>query len=125
MKQAVDRYGYGGQSSFQKYIAFVNLREIRGIKFGTRGPVVYHDRFYGADLEILAYGTFSLRIVDAAAFVRNFLPANTRYYAFDSPEARQQISAEFVQAFLVAVNSLSSTGAISAVIADDNAALGA
>lgn len=135
VKQTLDRVGYGGQTSDQKYIAFVNLREIRGIKFGTRGPVVYHDRFYGADLEIMAYGTFSLRIVDVTAFVRNFLPANARYYAFDSAEARQQISAEFIQAFIVAVSSLSSTyriselpshaGAISEVIADDNAALGA
>jgi membrane protease subunit (stomatin/prohibitin family) len=135
VQQAADRVGYGGQTSDQKYIAFVNLREIRGIKFGTRGPVVYHDRFYDADLEIMAYGTFSLRIVDATAFVRNFLPANTRYYAFDSAEARQQISAEFIQAFIVAVSSLSSTyriselpshaGTISEVIADDNAALGA
>lgn len=135
VNQTADRFGYGGQTSEQKYVAFVNLREIRGIKFGTRGPMVYHDRFYGADLEIMAYGTFSLRVVDPAAFVRNFLPANTRSYALDSAEARQQISAEFIQAFMVAVNSLSTThriselpshaGAISELIADDNSALGA
>ncbi|WP_454172713.1 SPFH domain-containing protein [Microbacterium maritypicum] len=134
VSQTVDRFGYGGQTSDQKYLAFVNLREIRGLKFGTRGPMVYHDRFYGADLELLAFGTFSLRVVDAVAFVRNFLPANARYYAFDSPEARQQISSEFMQAFLVAVNSLSAThriselpsqaGAIAELIADDNSALG-
>ena len=134
MKQTVDRFGYGGQTSDQKYLAFVNLREIRGIKFGTRGPVVYHDRFYGADLELLAFGTFSLRVVDAVAFVQNFLPANTRYYAFDSAEARQQISSEFMQAFIVAVNSLSAThriselpsqtGAVAELIADDSSTLG-
>jgi len=133
--QTADRFRYGGQTSMQKYIAFVNLREIRGIKFGTRGPMVYHDRFYDTDLEILAFGTFSLRIVNAVAFVQNFLPANSRYYTFATPEARQQISSEFIQAFMVAVNSLSSTyriselpqhaGAISEAIADDNAALGA
>lgn len=132
--QAVDRFGYGGQTADQKYLAFVNLREIRGLKFGTRGPMVYHDGFYGTDLEILSFGTFSLRVVDAVAFVRNFLPANARYYAFDSAEARQQISSEFMQAFLVAVNSLSATyrvselpsqaGAIAELIADDSSALG-
>jgi membrane protease subunit (stomatin/prohibitin family) len=132
--QTAERFGFGGQTSDQKYIAFINLREIRGIRFGTRGPMVYHDRFYGADLEVLAYGSFSLRVVDPVVFVRNFLPPNTRYYGFDSPEARQQISAEFIQAFSVAVNSLSSTyriselpahsGAISDQIADDDAALG-
>lgn len=134
VSQTVERFGYGGQSADQKYLAFVNLREIRGLKFGTRGPIVYHDRFYGADLELLAFGTFSLRVVDAVAFVRNFVPANARYYSFDSPEARQQISSEFMQTFLVAVNSLSAThrisdlpsqaGAIAELIADDNSALG-
>lgn len=134
VSQTVERFGFGGQTADQKYLAFVNLREIRGLKFGTRGPMVYHDRFYGADLELLAFGTFSLRVVDAVAFVRNFLPANTRYYAFDSPEARQQISSEFMQTFIVAVNSLSAThrisdlpsqaGALAELIADDNSALG-
>lgn len=134
MKQAADRIGYGGQTSDQKRVAFVNQREIRGIKFGTRGPMVYHDRFYGADLEIRAFGTFSLRVVDPVVFVRNFLPANVRYYALDSVEARQQISAEFIQAFIVAVNSLSSThrisellshaGELAELIADDRSVLG-
>jgi membrane protease subunit (stomatin/prohibitin family) len=134
VNQTVDRIGYGGQTSDQKYLAFVNLREIRGIKFGTRGPMVYQDRFYGADLELMAFGSFSLQVVDPVAFVRNFLPAGARYYAFDSPEARQQISSEFVQAFIVAVNSLSAThriselpsqtGAIAEQIADDNSVLG-
>lgn len=135
VSQTADRIAYGGQTSQQKYIGFVNLREIRGIKFGTRGPVVYHDQFYGADLEILAHGTFSLRVVHPLTFVQNFLPANVRHYTFAHQGARQQIAAEFIQAFIVAVNSLSSTyrisqlpqhaGAISNAISDDGAALGA
>ncbi|MDG1266212.1 MAG: SPFH domain-containing protein [Ilumatobacter sp.] len=135
LKQTKERFSFGGQPSVQHRIAFVNLREIRGIKFGTRGPVVYNDQFYGVDLELLAFGTFSLRIVDATAFVRNFLPPNTRHYAFDTAEARRQISSEFLQAFIVAVNSLSAThriselpshtGAIAELIADDNSELGA
>jgi membrane protease subunit (stomatin/prohibitin family) len=134
VRDAVDRFGYGGQTPEQKYLAFVNLREIRGIKFGTRGPMLYHDLFYGADLEIQSFGTFSLKVVDAVAFVRNFLPANTRHYTFDSVEARQQILSEFMQAFGVAVNSLSAThrvselpsqaGALAELIANDSSALG-
>jgi len=134
-QQVADRFSFGGQPSAQHRIAFVNLREIRGIKFGTRGPVVFHDRAYAVDLELLAFGTFSLRIVDATAFVRNFLPPNTRYYAFDTAEARQQLSSEFIQAFVVAVNSLSETyriselpshtGAIAELLAHDGSTLGA
>ena len=69
----VNRVGFGGQSDQQKQICFVNLREIRDIKFGTRGPVMYNDLFYGTDLEVRAFGTFSIQITDAKQFIRNFL----------------------------------------------------
>ena len=111
--QIAGRVGFGGQTSDQKQIAFVNLREIRGIKFGTRGPLVYNDLFYGTDLEITAFGTFSLRIVNVETFIRNFVPANVFQYSFSTPEARQQLISEFIQSFTVALNSLSSTFRIS------------
>lgn len=111
--QVAARVGFGGQTSDQKQIAFVNLREIRGIKFGTRGPVVYNDLFYGTDLEITAFGTFSLRIVNVETFIRNFVPANVFHYSFSAPEARQQLVSEFIQSFTVALNSLSSTFRVS------------
>ena len=111
--QVADRVGYGGQTAESKQISFVNLREIRGIRFGTRGPLMYHDSFYGVDLEITAFGAFSLKIVDSERFVKNFIPANTSYYTFDDPKARSQILSEFTQSFAVALNSLSSTYRIS------------
>lgn len=112
-KQAMDRVGYGGQTSEQKQVAFVNLREIRGIRFGTRGPLMYHDMFYDADLEITAFGVFSLKIIDVEKFIRNYVPANINYYTFDDPKARSQILSEFIQSFAVALNSLSTTYRIS------------
>lgn len=111
--QVATRVGFGGQTSDQKQIAFVNLREIRGIKFGTRGPLVYNDHFYGTDLEITAFGTFSLRIVNVETFIRNFVPPNVFQYSFSTSEARRQILPEFLQSFTVALNSLSSTFRIS------------
>ncbi len=84
-----------------------NLREIRGIKFGTPAPLVYNDKFYGVDLEIRARGTMSLKVTDPVRFVRNYVPANVTSYAFDNPKAREQILSEFVQSFIVAINSLS------------------
>lgn len=106
-KQVSDRIGYGGISSSQKEIAYVNLREIRDIKFGTRGPQVYNDIFYGCDLEIYAYGAFTLKVVDAEKFVRNFVPANVSYYSFDDKNVRAQVTTDFIQSFIVALNSLS------------------
>lgn len=135
LKQAKDRVGYGGQTAEQKRVAFVNLREIRGINFGTRGPLMYHDMFYGTDLEITAFGSFSLRVIDPTKFIRNFVPANTSYYTFDDPRARSQILSEFLQSFVVALNSMSSTYRISqlpsqankiaTIIADENSNAGA
>jgi membrane protease subunit (stomatin/prohibitin family) len=112
-KQAIDRIGYGGISASEKRIAFVNLREIRDIKFGTRGPQVYNDLYYGCDLEIYAYGSFSIKIVDPEKFIKNFVPANVGSYSFDNPKVRAQVLSEFVQSFIVALNSLSTTYRIS------------
>ncbi|WP_394952991.1 SPFH domain-containing protein [Scardovia wiggsiae] len=111
--QAKNRFGYGGISDSEKKIAFVNLREIRGIKFGTRGPQVYNDLYYNCDLEIYAYGSFSIRIVDAEKFILNFVPANVSHYSFADPKVRAQILAEFTQSFITALNSLSTAYRIS------------
>ena len=111
--QVKDRVGYGGQTADQKRVAFVNLREIRGVKFGTRGPLVYHDHFYEADLEILAFGSFAVQVADPERFIRNFVPPNTMSYSFDSPQARAQVSAEFLQSLIDALNTLSTEYRIS------------
>ncbi len=118
--QLKDRFQYGGESTVQTTIAFINLREIRNIKFGTRGPLMYHDVFYGADLEIMAYGTFSIQITDPVKFVRNYVPANVTNYSFQSKGAKEQIMGEFLQSFLVAVNSLSGKYRISQLPAQAN-----
>lgn len=120
-RQAKDRIGYGGISADEKQIAFVNLREIRDIKFGTRGPQVYNDHFYGTDLEIFAYGSFTIKVTDPVAFIKNFVPVNVTFYTFDDPKVRSQILSEFLQSFAVALNSLSSTYRISQLPSQANA----
>lgn len=113
LDQAAERIGYSGMSPDEKRVAFVNLREIRGLKFGTRGPLSYNDRFYGTDLEVYSYGTFSVQVVDAERFVRSFVPANVTTYSFDEPRAREQLIAELLHSFIAAVNGLSSEYRIS------------
>ena len=107
------RIGFSGMSSQEKRVAFVNLREIRGVKFGTRGPLVYNDKFYGVDLEIFAYGTFSVRVCDPTRFLRGFVPANVIDYSLDDGRAREQLVVELLHSFTVAVNALSQTCRIS------------
>jgi len=111
--QTAQRIGFSGMSADDKRISFVNLRELRGIKFGTRGPLAYNDLYYETDLEVCAYGLFSIQIVDPIAFVRNFLPANVGSYSFNDLESRSQLVAEFLHSFIVALNSLSTEYRIS------------
>jgi membrane protease subunit (stomatin/prohibitin family) len=105
--QTEERFTYGGIPVTEDRIAFVNLREIRGIPFGTKGPQVYHDKHYECDLEIYAYGTLSVRVTNPERFIRNFVPANVYSYSFDDLDVRKQVITEFVQSFIVALNSLS------------------
>lgn len=111
--QTAQRIGFSGMSADDKRVSFVNLRELRGIKFGTHGPLAYNDLYYETDLEVYAYGLFSIKIVEPAAFVRNFLPANARSYSFNDFESRSQLVAEFLHSFIVALNSLSTECRIS------------
>ncbi|NMM94261.1 SPFH domain-containing protein [Bifidobacterium oedipodis] len=119
-KQIGDRIGYGGITDDYKQIAFVNLREIRDIKFGTHGPLMYNDLFYGTDLEIYSYGSFTVKVTDPVRFVRNFVPPNVMSYSFDDAKVRSQITGEFLQSFIVAVNSLSKEYRISELPAQAN-----
>ena len=105
--QAAERFAFSGLTPDDKRVAFVNMREIRGIRFGTRGPLAYHDLFYDTDLEVYAYGAFSIQVSDASAFIRSFVPANVSAYSVDDPKARRQLTSEFLHSFIAAVNSLS------------------
>lgn len=120
LDQAVDRIGFSGTSSEEKRVAFVNLREMRGLKFGTRGPLAYNDLFYGTDLEVFSYGSFSVQVSDPELFVRNFVPANVSSYSLDDPQARSQLLSEFLNSFIAAVNSLSATYRVSQLPSQTN-----
>lgn len=111
--QTAQRIGFSGMSADDKRVSFVNLRELRGIKFGTRGPLAYNDLYYETDLEVYAYGLFSIKIVEPVAFVRNFLPVNVGSYSFNDLESRSQLVAEFLHSFIVSLNSLSTECRIS------------
>lgn len=115
--QIGERFKYGGEPVANKRVAFVNLREIRGLKFGTPAPLMYHDKFYDTDLDIRARGMMSLRITNPTAFIRQFVPPNVDYISFDDPKTKLQLLSEFMQSFSVALNSLSNEYRISAFAA--------
>ncbi len=118
--QVKKRFGFGGITSDNKQIAFINLREIRDIRFGTPGPQIYHDPAYGVDFEFHAWGSFSIKVVDAERFVKNFVPAGTLSYSVDDSKAKQQIVSDFLQSFQVALNSLSTSVRVSQLVSMEN-----
>ena len=119
--QIGERFKYGGEPVANKRVAYVNLREIRGLKFGTPAPLMYHDRFYDTDLDIRARGMMSLRITNPTAFIRQFVPPNVDYISFDDPKTKSQLLSEFMQSFSVALNSLSNEYRISELPSQANA----
>lgn len=121
LSQAADRIGFSGMTAEEKHVAFVNMREIRGLRFGTRGPLAYNDLFYGTDLEVYSFGSFAVQVTDAERLVRNFVPANVTSYSLDDPRARAQLLAEFLHSFVAAVNSLSGECRISQLPSRSNA----
>ncbi|MGI6229853.1 MAG: SPFH domain-containing protein [Tractidigestivibacter sp.] len=108
LEQAAERVTFSGMPAESKHVAFVNLRELRGIRFGTHGPLAYNDRYYGADLEVYAYGMISVQVSDPEFVIRNFVPANCPSYSLDDPRARRQLTGEFLTSFVASVNALSS-----------------
>ena len=105
--QFKERIRFGGISSQEKKVSFINLREIRGILFGTKGAQIYHDKYYDADLEVIAHGSFSIQIVDVEKFLKYFLPANVTYYTLDDIDSKAQIMSEFLMSFISILNQMS------------------
>ena len=52
-----ERFKFGGGTPQKQQIFFVNLQEIKGIKFGTPSALNYFDTFYNAELFLRCHGT--------------------------------------------------------------------
>ena len=60
LKEAFERVKFAGIPSNQQRVFFINLQEIKNLKFGTPNPIQYFDNFYNAELFIRAHGTYSI-----------------------------------------------------------------
>ena len=68
LTESFNRVRYGGITPGVQKVFYVNLQEIKGIKFGTRNPVNYFDNFYNAELFLRAHGTYSIKVTDPLKF---------------------------------------------------------
>ena len=108
LKESFNRIRFGGESPFEQKVYFINLQEIKGIKFGTRTPVNYFDNFYNAELFLRAHGTYSIKITDPLRFYAEVIPKNREYVNME--DINEQYLSEFLEAFQTAINQMSADG---------------
>ena len=108
LRDTWERFKFGGAPSGQQKVFFVNLQEIKGIRFGTPNAIQYFDNFYNAELFLRAHGTYSLRIVDPIKFYIEAIPRDAERVHID--DIKEQYQSEFLEAFSVALNKMSIDG---------------
>lgn len=108
VKESFDRFRFGGQTPQKQQVFFVNLQEIKGIKFGTRQPINYFDSFYNAELFLRAHGTYSVKITDPLKFYAEAVPKNKNHVEIE--EINEQYLSEFLEALQSSVNQMSADG---------------
>ena len=108
LKEAFDRVKFGGASPREQKVYYINLQEIKGIKFGTINPINYFDTFYNAELFLRAHGTYSVKIVNPLQFYAEVIPRNAEHVEIS--EIYDQYKSEFLQALQSAINQMSADG---------------
>ena len=108
LKESFNRIRFGGITPTAQKVYYVNLQEIKGIKFGTRNPVNYFDNFYNAELFLRAHGTYSIKVTDPLKFYGEVIPKNADRVDIDS--INEQYLSEFLEAFQTSVNQMSADG---------------
>lgn len=78
LKESFNRIRFGGETPTAQKVFFINLQEIKGIKFGTRQPINYFDSFYNAELFLRAHGTYSIKVVNPLQFYAEVIPKKQR-----------------------------------------------
>lgn len=113
LKESFSRIKYGGVTSQSQRVFYINLKEIKNIKFGTANPVQYYDSFYEAELFMRLHGTYSIKITDPFKFYQEVVPTEVitenRSLEF-SGEFIRQYNDEFVAALGTAFNNYSADG---------------
>lgn len=108
LKDTFNRFKFGGQPSSKQEVYFINLQEIKNIKFGTRNPLNYFDSFYNAELFLRCHGTYSIKITDPIKFFQEACPRNAS--RVDLNEIGEQYLMEFTQALQTSIAKMSVDG---------------
>ena len=108
LKDSFERIKFGGVTPKKQKVFFVNLQEIKGLKFGTRNPINYFDNFYNAELFLRAHGNYSVKITDPLRFYAEAVPHNKTHVKL--ADINEQYLAEFLEALQSAIGQMSVDG---------------
>ena len=122
LKESFNRVRYGGQTPYAQKVYYINLQEIKGIKFGTWTPINYFDLFYNSELFLRAHGTYSIKITDPLKFYAEAIPKNQDQVEIDS--INEQYLAEFLEALQTSINQMSADGVRISFVASKGRELG-
>lgn len=108
LKESFNRIKYGGVTPTAQKVYYINLQEIKGIKFGTKSPINYFDNFYNSELFLRTHGSYSIKITDPLLFFREVVPKNQSTVEIE--EINEQYLAEFLEALQTSLNQMSVDG---------------
>lgn len=108
VRETFERFKFGGQPGKSQQVYFINLQEIRGIRFGTRNALQYFDGFYNAELFVRCHGSYSVKITDPLKFYMEVAPRNAENLTFD--DLGDQFNAEFLTALQAAIGQMAVDG---------------
>ena len=112
LKQAFDRFSFGGQAGKDQRVYFFNTKEILGNKYGTPSPIPFRvvDPNIGLDVDIAirCFGEYSYRIVNPMLFYTNVCGNVEGDYTRD--EIDSQLKAELLTALQPAFARISEMG---------------
>ena len=108
LKDTWERFKFGGVPSSTQKVFYINLAEIKGIRFGTKNPVNYFDSFDNSELFLRAHGTYSIKITDPLKFYMEAIPKGASKVNVE--DINEQMLNEFLDALQSAINQMSVDG---------------
>lgn len=108
LKESFNRIKFGGVTPTAQRVFYINLQEIKGIRFGTPNAINYFDNFYNAELFLRTHGTYSIKITDPLLFFGEAIPKNME--RVEIQDINEQYQAEFLEALQTSINQMSIDG---------------
>ena len=88
---------YGFNSPFKVEVYFVNTKRFTSMKWGTANPIMMRDQDFGI-VRVRAYGSYAMRIVDAAVFLKEIAGTDWQFTTDMVEEhVRNQIITKFTE----------------------------